>query len=118
MSEQKRGHVRRPTERDARENCGPPLSGKVKRQRIRARGVQEHRHEHVKISGRDYRQSAKRGGRDVALECCMRMADEVDPKGTEQISRLKELELRRTQRLSHPPQVPEKVVVVAARTGM
>jgi hypothetical protein len=45
------------------------------------------------------------------------MVDEVDAERTEQKSRLKEIELGRAQRLAHPPQVPQKAVVVAAKAG-
>src|SRR5687768_572919 len=127
MSEQLCGHVRRAAERNAREERGAPgpparhprcvglpPSHQVECQRIRAARVEEHRRDDVEIPGRDYRQAAECGGREVALQCGMRMVDEVDTERTEQMPRLKKLELWCTQRLSHPPQIPEKAVVVAA----
>jgi hypothetical protein len=42
------------------------------------------------------------------------MIDEIDAEWAEQKSRLKEIELWRAQRLAHPPQVPQKAVVISS----
>ena len=53
----------------------------------------------------------------IPLKRGVRMINQVDAERAEEIRRLKEIELGRAQRLPHPPQVPEKAVVVAAEPG-
>src|SRR5687767_8553222 len=113
MAQQMRRYVWGSTKGYSGKQRRPAIAHDVERQRIRARGVQKHRHHDVKVLGLNHRQPAQRGCRNVALQRGVWMIDEVDAKRAEQESRLKEIELWRAQRLAHPPEVPQKAVVIS-----
>ena len=94
-----------------------PNADDVERQRVGAHGVQEHRQDDVCVLRLNDGNTAEHSGRNEPLQRRMRMVDEIDAERAEQISRLKEVELGRAQRLPHPPEVPQKAVVVAAQAG-
>ena len=115
MPEQLRRDVRRSSEGDARQQSQPSIADDVERERVRARRIQKHRYDDVDILRLDNRQPAERRCGDIALKRRMRMVDEIDAERAEEIPRLEEIELGRTQRLAHPPEIPEEAVIVARK---
>ena len=138
MTEQMHREVRRQAEDHGREHRGTPLPtafgaepaggvvaggfsgfcldrGRQDRpdQRVHGGHVREHVGHQQQVLRGDDRERLQRRRRDERRQRGVRMVRDRRPERVEEVAGVKVLEPRRREHVAHPPQVPEKAVVVA-----
>ena len=112
MPEQMREHERRAAEHHGGEHACASVVRDVHRECVRRRGVEKDRDQQVHVLCLDDREPGQDRRADRALECRVRVIDEVHAERREEKRRVEEARAT-CNHVPHPPQVPQEAVVVA-----